>query len=424
MERELMHSQSYEAPTHDAGGTVMSRPALGAFTGFVQESPAEAGPTRSGRSLLPVGPASAGLLRLVLLIVLLIGSWPALAQTPVGTTIQNIATVTYGDSANRTSIASNAVSAVVTNAPTLSSLAILRAVTAGPGMPVQVNATQCRSASGVSTLPAPRNAAGEELDLAGVVTLSGTASLHGGEAAFLQLTDADRNLDATVIDTVELRVSTPAGDRETLYLAETGVDTGVFAGYIQTRAASAAAGNCVLEVARNASISSIYVDPVDASDTSNASALVDPYGLVFDSATGAPIDGARVRLVDASSGAAATVYGDDGVSRYPSEMVTGSAVTDDGGSSGRLRHELGVLPPGDVRNCLAAVAGLDSPFRDLLQYRFGDGDGPAHDEDEDHDVLELPEQDSQLAFPWCSAEGVGSVLFNEAGNRFGTQSGR
>lgn len=46
-------------------------------------------------------------------------------------------------------------------------------------------------------------------------------------------------------------------------------------------------------------------------------------------------------------------------------------VTDDGGSSGRLRREFGVLPPGDVRNCLAAVAPVDSPIRQLLQHRIG-----------------------------------------------------
>ena len=45
-------------------------------------------------------------------------------------------------------------------------------------------------------------------------------------------------------------------------------------------------------------------------------------------------------------------------------------VTDDGGSSGRLRKELGVLPPGDVRNCLAALAGDGSPLVDLIQHRF------------------------------------------------------
>src|SRR5688572_14161868 len=50
-------------------------------------------------------------------------------------------------------------------------------------------------------------------------------------------------------------------------------------------------------------------------------------------------------------------------------------VMDEGGSSGRLRREFGVLPPGDVRNCLAALAGTDSPFRPLLQHRFADGGG-------------------------------------------------
>jgi uncharacterized cofD-like protein len=45
-------------------------------------------------------------------------------------------------------------------------------------------------------------------------------------------------------------------------------------------------------------------------------------------------------------------------------------VTDDGGSSGRLRQQFGVLPPGDVRNCLVALAREDSPFSALLQHRF------------------------------------------------------
>jgi uncharacterized cofD-like protein len=53
------------------------------------------------------------------------------------------------------------------------------------------------------------------------------------------------------------------------------------------------------------------------------------------------------------------------------DAVTGVVtVTDDGGSSGRLRQEFGVLPPGDVRNCLAALAGPQSPFKRLLQHQF------------------------------------------------------
>jgi uncharacterized cofD-like protein len=50
-------------------------------------------------------------------------------------------------------------------------------------------------------------------------------------------------------------------------------------------------------------------------------------------------------------------------------------VTDDGGSSGRLRKQFGVLPPGDVRNCLVALASSDSPFKPLLQHRFDDESG-------------------------------------------------
>lgn len=51
-------------------------------------------------------------------------------------------------------------------------------------------------------------------------------------------------------------------------------------------------------------------------------------------------------------------------------------VTDDGGSSGRLRQTMGVLPPGDARNCLAAAARTDSQFRHLLQQRVGDENHP------------------------------------------------
>ncbi len=50
-------------------------------------------------------------------------------------------------------------------------------------------------------------------------------------------------------------------------------------------------------------------------------------------------------------------------------------VADDGGSSGRLRENLGILPPGDVRNCLAALSDDEDLLAQLFQYRFGDSDG-------------------------------------------------
>ena len=49
-------------------------------------------------------------------------------------------------------------------------------------------------------------------------------------------------------------------------------------------------------------------------------------------------------------------------------------VTDDGGSSGRLREELNILPPGDIRNCLVALADVEPLMSQLFQFRFpGDG---------------------------------------------------
>jgi uncharacterized cofD-like protein len=50
-------------------------------------------------------------------------------------------------------------------------------------------------------------------------------------------------------------------------------------------------------------------------------------------------------------------------------------VADDGGSSGRLRRELGVLPPGDFRNCIVALADAEPLMARLFQYRFGPGSG-------------------------------------------------
>ncbi|MDX1503345.1 MAG: uridine diphosphate-N-acetylglucosamine-binding protein YvcK [Thermoanaerobaculia bacterium] len=60
-----------------------------------------------------------------------------------------------------------------------------------------------------------------------------------------------------------------------------------------------------------------------------------------------------------------------------SSLTAVVCVTDDGGSSGRLRREFGVLPPGDVRNCLAALADDEDLLARLFQYRFTDGFGLA-----------------------------------------------
>ena len=64
-----------------------------------------------------------------------------------------------------------------------------------------------------------------------------------------------------------------------------------------------------------------------------------------------------------------------GLKEHTGNLTAVVTVTDDGGSSGRLRTELGVLPPGDIRNCLVALADSESMMAELFQYRFRDGEG-------------------------------------------------
>ncbi|MFW5709496.1 MAG: gluconeogenesis factor YvcK family protein [Chloroflexota bacterium] len=67
-----------------------------------------------------------------------------------------------------------------------------------------------------------------------------------------------------------------------------------------------------------------------------------------------------------------------GLKAYTSNITAVVTVADDGGSSGRLRRELGVLPPGDIRNNIAALADDESLITQLFQYRFDDGDLGGH----------------------------------------------
>jgi len=65
----------------------------------------------------------------------------------------------------------------------------------------------------------------------------------------------------------------------------------------------------------------------------------------------------------------------DGLKEFTSNITAIVAVADEGGSSGRLREEFGILPPGDIRNCLVSLAEAPQLMRDLFQYRFQEGNG-------------------------------------------------
>ena len=82
--------------------------------------------------------------------------------------------------------------------------------------------------------------------------------------------------------------------------------------------------------------------------------------------------GYKIVVVDGGTGLSTMLRGLKKITTNLTAVVT---VSDDGGSSGRLQKELGVLPPGDIRNCLVALADDEALVTELFRYRFAEGEG-------------------------------------------------
>jgi hypothetical protein len=281
------------------------------------------------------------------------------AQTPPGTLISNTAQGVFTPPGGApTPVVSNTDTITTGGARTLSSIQVLHFAPGAPGaVATSVGPALC-SASGTgagpfAAAPNPEDLSGAPINLAAPVDLLAGGAFHQGEALFARVADADQNLDPLAVETLLLTLtSLTTGDVEVLRASETGPNTGVFVAYLMTAPPPPASGDCRLSVAAGETFVASYVDPVDGTDTASAGALVDPLGLVFDSATGAPVDGASVTLIDAASGLPAAVFGDDGVSSFPSTVVSGGTASDSGGTNysfapGRFRFPF--VAPGSYR---------------------------------------------------------------------------
>lgn len=85
--------------------------------------------------------------------------------------------------------------------------------------------------------------------------------------------------------------------------------------------------------------------------------------------------GPRLVAIGGGTGLSALLRG---LKHYTSNITAIVTVSDDGGSSGRLRGEMGILPPGDIRNCVLALADTEPLLESLFQYRFKEGELEGH----------------------------------------------
>lgn len=193
-------------------------------------------------------------------------------------------------------------------------------------------------------------------------------SFYAGDTVIVRMMHSAANVSATTIDTVDVTLTSANGERELITLRETGVNTGEFAGFITTIATPPAPvqGDCRLSVDRGTTISYAVTSNGAAPVTANVNVtyLVDPYGVSFDSGDGAPVSGTQITLVDAVTGQPARVYGDDGVSSYPSTVITGTSVTDSGGTLytfGTGDYRFPLVTPGTYRLIVTPPSGYTAP---------------------------------------------------------------
>jgi uncharacterized repeat protein (TIGR01451 family) len=253
----------------------------------------------------------------------------------IAETINNTATVTYQLNGGPHVIDSNKTTVTLFPSPTPATIETFR-YAPEQNTTLPVDGGLYRNPQTVFTpLPSPVSLAKEVIQPESVPVVPATV-YHVDEPVFIRLHDGNRNADPLTREFIEVVITTPEGDREILKLQETDVNTGFFAGVIQADGdtASKTPFNGKLFLPLQSQFKVDYEDPDYPEDTAKAEGLVDPFGTVFDSLSGQPVNGAIVSIVHADTGQPATVLGDDGVSAYPSTVVSGS------GSVGTFKPDL------------------------------------------------------------------------------------
>jgi len=294
----------------------------------------------------------------------------AQATTPIGTEVSNIAEFSFDIDGREATLSTNEASFTIVARPTPSSIDFFRYAPRAPdGIAVTLHGSDYLVGGTFENLPqpfqsgapgaggmffqamsAPTTLGGAAIDTAGPVTLIPADTYIPGELLIIRITDPGQNGSPDVIETVIGEITSDSGDSVVLRFYESGPNTGQFFAYLPTSGTNSEPGDAVLGAPRDAQLTARYVDAFDAQEVSVDTALVDPYGRVFDSLTGELVDGARVTLINEATGQPAEVFGVDGVSAYPATVVTGGEVVDASGTVYPLEpgeYLFPLIAPGD-----------------------------------------------------------------------------
>ena len=289
----------------------------------------------------------------------------------LGATVSNIATVSYDAGSTTETVTTPPATFMIEARRTPSTIDFFRFSPNAPdGITVQINGSDYAPSVDSGGNPVfqssgpPITTDGATIDLSSPVTLALAENYFSGELIILRVIDTGQNGDPAAIETVTATIVSDTGDEITLQLYESGPDTGAFFAYVRSSSSTSPINDNILAISSGEQLTATYQDPFDTTEISIDVAGVDPFGHLFDSTNGDLIDGAQVTIVDANTGAPAQVFGVDGISDYPSTLITGGEVTDESGFVYTLEPGQFLFPimfPGTYRLVIEPPEGFTAP---------------------------------------------------------------
>jgi len=280
-----------------------------------------------------------------------------LAARNFGTEVVNVATLTQTVNGERQTVATNAAVFIIRPPQTPATIEFFRHAPTSPD-PIfrAINGTDFSPAGNLdgpfTSIGPSVTAGGAIIDLSSPIPLIPASTYLAGELMFVRVLDTGQNLDSSAIETVVITITASNGDVITLRLYETGADTGEFFAYLPSTAADSDKNDNVITAEGNTELTATYIDTLDQTDVVVDTAVLNPLNSVFSSVDGARIDEAVVTLINVDTGARATVYGVDGFSAFPGQVVSGDDSTDGAGliydnDEGEFRFP--IVEPGNYR---------------------------------------------------------------------------
>ena len=257
-----------------------------------------------------------------------------MGQIASAQTVSNTASVTWDAGSSRVERLSNRVEIAIDRPQPGKPVISTYSLSPGTGgTRVALPPTQCQSSSGVEMIIPDGVYAGTPTNPA---NLTKTTQIYAGRPLVILVDSADDAIDPERIETMSIMLETPAGDEETIELTETAPNSARFIGMIRTAAVppTPVHGDCTLSLSPGEQFNLTSMRPKSGQLIASTplETLIDPFGIIFDSGTGEPVQGARVTLIDDASGNPAQVFGDDGRANFPATVEAGVAVTDSAGT--------------------------------------------------------------------------------------------